>query len=115
MRPLVEAIFRATRNGSSMPSVRVRVEEPRRAKTGEWTCRVLATGVAKPTVVHGEDGLQALCLALDLLGDQLYKARRRGVRLRHVTGDADVPLFAYFRLREWRRRLRRYGALKSRR
>ena len=58
----------------------------------------------KRTLVHGEDALQALCLALDFVGNTLYSRRRRGLRLIFPTGHS-VRLHAYFRLREMRRRL----------
>jgi hypothetical protein len=119
MKPLVEATFRTSQKGHRDRLVRIRLDAPRRARTGEWACRVLATGVTKPTVIRGGDALQAICLALDFLGDRLYDARRRGIRLRFLSADDEVPLSAYFRLREWKRRLAviapKHGAGKVRR
>jgi hypothetical protein len=86
----------------------VRVSTPRRTRTGEWLCIAEATGITKKTKVHGEDALQALCIALDFLGREIYQARREGLRLVFDTGES-VPLQAYFRLRELHRRLRRIG------
>jgi hypothetical protein len=104
MKPFAEVTFRASRADHRAILVHVRVDAPRRARTGEWACNVIATGFVKRTAIRGEDALQALCLALDFLSNRLYDARRRGVRFRFLTGD-EVPLFAYFRLRESRRRL----------
>ena len=104
MKPLAEVTFRTSGSRDEARRIRVRIDAPRRARTGEWACSVSATGVVKRTTVRGEDGLQALCLALEILGDKFYEARKRGVRLRYDTGH-EVPLFAYFRLREYRRRL----------
>ena len=70
-------------------------------------------------MIRGEDALQALCLALDFLGNRLYAARRRGIPLQFLSANDEVPLFAYFRLREWKRRLaviaRKPGLGKARR
>jgi hypothetical protein len=103
MKPIAEVTFRTSGPRDDERRVRIRIDAPRRVRTGEWACRVTATGVVRRTMVRGEDGLQALCLAVEFLGDKLYEARKRGVRLRFDTGH-EVPLFAYFRLRELKRR-----------
>jgi hypothetical protein len=75
-------------------------------RSGEWVCVVEATGITKKTKVHGVDALQALCIAVDFLGREMYKARKQGLRLAFESGEL-VPLQAYFRLSEWRGRLAR--------
>jgi hypothetical protein len=104
MKPFAAATFTINARGRASRTVRVRVEAPRRSQKDVWTSRVAITGLLKPTRVHGGDPIQALCLALELIGNTLYAQRRRGLRLRFLTGE-EVPLHAYFRLREWRRRL----------
>ena len=108
MRPFTEVTFRISDGADGFRPVHIRIDKPSRLKTGEWSCNVSATGIAKRTAIHGEDPLQALCLALEYLGEKLYDARKRGLRLWFGTGD-EVPLHAYFRLREARRRLAAIG------
>ena len=64
------------------------------------------TGVLKARPIYGGDALQALCLALDFVGNMLYLHRRRGLRLTFPEGQS-VPLYAYFRLRDSARRRKR--------
>jgi len=96
------ATFRAAAPDRRARSVSIAVAPPRRARTGEWICFVTITGFLKRTGVRGEDALQALCLALELIGGTLYRARKRGVRVVYPTGER-VPSHAYFRVREWQR------------
>ena len=104
VKPLVDVTFHVSGSRDEPRRIHVRIDRPRRAHTGEWACSVSATGLVKRTPVRGGDSLQALCLAMEFLGNALYEARRRGIRLRYDTGH-EVPLFAYFRLREYKRRL----------
>ncbi|MFL5402572.1 MAG: DUF6968 family protein [Gemmatimonadales bacterium] len=106
MAAFAEARFRVMRDRRRVRDVVVRISAPRRTRTGEWVCVTQATGITKRTKVHGVDALQALCIAVDFLDREIYKARKRGLRLAFDTGD-QVPLYAYFRLRESHRRLAR--------
>jgi uncharacterized protein DUF6968 len=108
MAAFSETRFRAMRDGRRVHDVIVRISAPRRTRTGEWVCITQATGITKKTKAHGVDALQALCIAIDFLGREIYKARKQGLRLAFDT-DTPIPLHAYFRLREWRQRLARIG------
>jgi hypothetical protein len=98
----VETVFYDS--GLTSRPVRVRIGTPRRLRTGVWASKVEIPGVIRPTVIHGEDALQVLSLALEFVGNSLYEARRRGLQIRFSDGQP-VPLHVYFRLREWRRRM----------
>jgi len=104
MALFAETQFRATRDGRRLRDVVVRISTPRRTRTGEWVCIIQATGVTKKTKVHGVDALQALCIAIAFLGREIHKAHKEGLRLAFDTGEP-IPLYAYFRLREWHHRL----------
>jgi hypothetical protein len=101
---IAQVPFTGVRRNGAHRDVHVRVGAPRRSGRTAWACPVEVSGILRRTLVHGEDALQALCLALDLVGNTLYVHQRRGLRLTFPTGQS-VPLFAYFRLREMRRRL----------
>lgn len=109
---MIVATFRATAPDRPDRRVSIGVALPQRARTGEWICFVTITGFLKRTGVRGEDALQALCLALELIGDTLYRARQRGVRFVYPTGER-VPLHAYFRVRERQRRLTLLGGTRT--
>jgi hypothetical protein len=101
---IAQVPFTGVRRDGTHRSVHVRVGVPRRSGRTPRACPVEVTGVLKRTLVYGEDPLQALCLALDFIGNTLYSERRQGLSLRFATGHS-VPLYAYFRLREMQRRL----------
>ena len=101
---IAQVRFTGVRRDGTHRSVRVRIGVPRRSGRTAWACPVEVSGVLKRTLVCGEDPLQALCLALDFIGNTLYSERRQGLSLRFATGHS-VPLYAYFRLREMQRRL----------
>ena len=106
MKWIVDTPFTAILADGTPQTVRVQVAMPRRSGRTAWGCRVGITGVLKPRPIYGEDALQALCLALDFVGNMLYLHRRRGLRLKFPEGQS-VPLYAYFRLRDSARRRRR--------
>jgi hypothetical protein len=112
-KPFVEAQFRAVHDGLARP-LAIRIGMPIQRRTGEWAAEVQLTGLVNRTNVFGEDALQALALALDLVGNTLYAQRRRGVRVQFATGQ-EIPLAAYFRLRELRRRFESIARSSSKR
>lgn len=107
---VVAAKFRAEWHNGLSKDIVVRVGRPYRAKTGEWVCRAQIAGLGKAASARGEDALQALCLALDLVGDFFYQFRKDGGRIKFYDSAQDVPLQAYFRLREFRSRMKRLSA-----
>ena len=92
-------------NGRRRP-IEIELGSPRQARTGEWRCDVRVSPLAPRARICAEDALQALCLAVELLSQTLYAARRRGIRITYPDGDA-VPLHVYFRVREYQHRLAR--------
>jgi hypothetical protein len=101
-------------SGRRSRPIRIRIGTPQRLRTGEWGSKVEIPGVIRPTIVHGEDALQVLSLALEFVGNSFYEARRRGLQIRFLDGQV-VPLHVYFRLREWRRRMAALGKRRGRR
>jgi hypothetical protein len=87
-------------NGQRVPA-QVQIGKPFRDDKGSWACPILITTVdEKIRHIHGEDSMQALCLAVQFGHRMLQQVVDRGGRLL-CTGeradDADFPLNAYFR------------------
>jgi len=59
--------------------------------------------------VRGEDALQALCLGVQRIGDLLYEFRKKGMRLSFIGSAEEVPLYAYFRIKDFQRRMEKFG------
>jgi len=64
-----------TDNGAAL--VHVRIRSPVFDHAGDWTCPFEITGLARREVryAHGVDGVQALELALQLIGTILYTSK----------------------------------------
>ncbi len=97
----VEAIFQSEWPNGRIRKVVVRIGRPVRAKSREWVCSVQISRLQKKIRVGGEDALQAVCLAIQLVGELLYKYRRAGIRLKYVPSNEEVPLPAYFRIKSF--------------
>ena len=90
-------------NGDRTP-IRVEIGKPRYDERGSWACPVLITSInEKVREIHGEDSMQAICLAVRFVGSMLGSVLGRGCRLL-CTGegadDGDFPLNAYFGIGE---------------
>lgn len=109
----VETTFKAEWPDGRLRKIVVRIGLPAQAKTHEWVCPVRILGLQNTIRVRGEDALQVLCLALDLVGDLLYEAQSKGVRLGYVSSNDEVPLYAYFRLKSMRKRMEKIGRKKA--
>jgi hypothetical protein len=84
-------------------ALRLEVEQPQRAPTGEWRCIVRIVGLHdKLAPIAGEDSLQSLTLALGLLRRRLEAQVQKGARLLQPNEDEDFPLEGYFTHREGR-------------
>jgi len=59
--------------------------------------------------VRGEDALQALCLGVQRIGDLLYEFRKKGMRLSFIGSAEEVPIYAYFRIKDFQRRMEKFG------
>src|SRR5690349_18657729 len=86
-------------NGQRVPA-QVQIGMPFREDNGSWGCPILITTVNERIhLMHGEDSMQALCLAVRFAGQMLQLVIDRGGRLR-CTGEGpdegDFPLTAYF-------------------
>ena len=69
---------------------------PGRKPTGEWSCAVTLDGLYEDLhAAHGEDALQALCLALGLAASLLRSFTASGGMIQHRDGE-EFPLEAYF-------------------
>ena len=81
----------------------LRIAAPERAATGEWQCAIVLDGLHDDLApMHGEDSVQALCLALGLAAALLRDFIAGGGRLLFagpdapLDGSADWPIEAYF-------------------
>jgi hypothetical protein len=94
---IVRTRFQYVVPGQPARDIDVEICSPYQTTTGEWACPAQIRGLypERPTM-RGEDALQALALALDLIRQLLEDATAKGASLRYPgTGD-DVPLEAYF-------------------
>ncbi|MGH7517099.1 MAG: DUF6968 family protein [Gemmatimonadales bacterium] len=87
---LAQASYRAVLRNGTTRRVTVRIGAPHTAFQRDWACTAEITGWLKRTRVYGVDPLQALCLAVDLVGNVLYAQRREGVRLEFLSESAPV-------------------------
>jgi hypothetical protein len=83
--------------------VAFRIGAPEPGPTGGWRCTVRLDGLHDRLIpMHGEDSVQALCLALGLAAALLRDYVARGGRLLDAAAstdtddEADWPLEAYF-------------------
>ena len=90
--------YLAERANGDRFSVLVRVGRPERQSTGEWSCSLKLDGLhADVMPVHGEDPIQALCLALGLAGSLLRDFINTGGKLSFADAPhQQVPLESYF-------------------
>jgi len=72
------------------------IGRPAREPTGEWRCAVSLEGLHDDLVaMHGEDGRQALCLALGLAASLLRSFSASGGTIEFAEGE-EFLLEAYF-------------------
>ena len=77
--------------------LRIEVEQPQRAPTGEWRCEVRIVGLYdKLAPIAGEDSFQSLALAVGLLRRLLEAQLQKGGHLLQADEDEEFPLEAYF-------------------
>jgi hypothetical protein len=108
-KAIVETTFQAQWPNGRLQKITVRIGRPIQAKTQEWICSIQIVGLQKTTRVRGEDALQALCLGVHLIGDLLYDFRKKGIRPSFITTLEEVPLYAYFRIKDFQRRMKKQG------
>ena len=89
--------------------LRVRIGRPRYDERRSWACPILITGLDEEIrEIHGEDSMQALCLAVQRVHTVLRFVLERGNRLLIAGDDAtqrdcedvDFPVDAYFGIGE---------------
>jgi hypothetical protein len=100
MEPIATLHLIQVNPGGKRTLVRVEIGEPRYDERGSWVCPVLITSIDEEVrEIHGEDSLQALCLAVRFVGSMLGSVIERGCRLLYEgegAEEADFPLNAYF-------------------
>lgn len=83
-------------DGSRIP-MRLELGQPRPDGRGAWACQVSVDGYDQRSKdMHGEDSLQALCLALRLFRLHLELPLKRGSRLVYPDEGGEFQLHAYF-------------------
>jgi hypothetical protein len=94
---IVRVPFQYTAEGHPPRAVRVEIGRPFEADDGEWACTAAVHGLAPElAAMRGEDGLQALLLAVNLVRNVFEDARVSGGRLMYPGTSQEVPLDAYF-------------------
>jgi hypothetical protein len=77
--------------------MRVEIGRPRYDERGSWACPIFVPAIdTKVREIHGEDSMQALCLALRFVHSMLQIVVKRGGRLLDPQEGTDFPLDAYF-------------------
>lgn len=81
-------------SGKRVPT-RIEISQPHPDERGSWACPVLISSISeKVSEIHGEDSLQALCLAVRFVHIVLRTRVERGSRL--ICDGGDFPLDAYW-------------------
>ena len=81
-------------------AIHVQIGRPVRSDRAPWACPMAINGLLRTlSPAYGEDSMQALCLAIWFVAQQLYDFVQNGGRLWYSGGDPnnDFPLEAYFR------------------
>jgi hypothetical protein len=88
--------LRAIWTDGETSEVGMRIWQPIQEAEGEWSCKLELPGLHEELEpMHGEDSLQALCLALGLARVLLNSVVQTGVRLECPNGE-EFPLEHYF-------------------
>jgi hypothetical protein len=101
MQPIAELKLSGVQADGRIVSITASVGQPYQTE-GHWRCPVRLVGIDDHLAdIAGEDSLQALCLALRLLGQHLADFLAKGGRLFVEGGglddpDTELPLEAYF-------------------
>jgi hypothetical protein len=78
-------------------AIEVQIGRPHWDERGSWACPVLVTSISdKVREIHGEDSMQALCLAVQFVRSMLHSVITRGSRLVHTDEDMDFHPEVYF-------------------
>ena len=103
MNPIAALELMEVRPDGRRRPIRAQVGAPHYDERGSWACPVLLTSIDETVKeIHGEDSMQALCLALGFIHTMLHSLLRQGSRLVDSSGDPDspsdpdFPLEAYF-------------------
>ena len=64
--------------------------------SGEFACEVFLPGTQKPTLIFGEDSLQALCLALSVLRKSVENLSSLGWKFYYRSSTEQYCFNAYF-------------------
>lgn len=76
---------------------RIEIGRPFRVTEGEWACPVALPGLySELSPLQGEDAVQALSLAMDLVRRLLESCWERKCRFQFADGSEEWPLEAYF-------------------
>ena len=103
MNPIATLELMEIRPDGERRPIRAQVGAPHYDERGSWACPVLLTSIDETVKeIHGEDSMQALCLALGFINTMLESLTREGSRLvdnlsvPDSPSEPDFPLGAYF-------------------
>ena len=91
------AQFLCVHAGGERMEVVVALGHPYPTSEGDWACPVEIDGLhGELADIHGIDALQALCLAIRLVGERLAAFVADGGRILHPTTGESIALESYF-------------------
>jgi hypothetical protein len=89
--------FLGVTSGGERIEVVVAIGHPYPTSEGGWACPVEVDGLHGDLAeIHGVDSLQALCLAIRLVGERLAAFVADGGRILHPSTGESVALESYF-------------------
>ena len=91
------AQFLCVQPGGERIEVVVAIGHPYPTSEGDWACPVEIDGLHGDLAdIHGMDALQALCLAIRLVGERLAAFVAAGGRILHPSTGESIALESYF-------------------
>ena len=98
-QPIAELSLRARSAERGEFPLRVQIWQPVPSDRAPWACAMAVDGLmSRPTHAYGEDSMQALCLAIWFVAQELFAFVEKGGQLWNAEDDPkkQFPLEAYF-------------------
>ena len=72
----------------------------------EWSCYVTNPSTKELTEISGNDGVQAISIALNYLGNRMMDLEKAGWKWKMENGNDDFPIDAYFFIDSWHQKIK---------
>lgn len=83
----------------------ISIGRPSQQKTGEYACPVYLPDLQQPTIIYGEDSLQALSLAMQFAAQHINDLLANGWQFFYPDSDFRIPFEVYFIQSVWTEKL----------